>query len=195
MSCIDLEKSHPMKKLSSTESENLYQILESRFKKNINRHPGIDWELVLGRLKSNPEKLWSLNEMERTGGEPDVVGQNSDTGAFIFYDCSAESPAGRRSLCFDREALDARKENKPEGNAMEMAEQMGVSLLNEEQYRALQKLGRFDAKTSSWIQTPAAIRKLGGALFADFRYDTVFVYHNGAQSYYAARGFRGGVEI
>ena len=184
-----------MKKLSSTEAENLYQILETRFKKNSNRHPGMEWGVVLSRLKANPEKLWSLNEMERTGGEPDVVGQNSETGAFIFYDCSAESPAGRRSLCFDREALDARKENKPEGNAMEMAEQMGVSMLNEEQYRALQKLGRFDAKTSSWIQTPAAIRKLGGALFADFRYNTVFVYHNGAQSYYAARGFRGGVEI
>lgn len=184
-----------MKKLTSVESKSLLQILEDRFKKNINRHSAVKWEAVLGKLEANPEKLWSLNEMERTGGEPDIVGQNSDTGAFIFYDCSAESPAGRRSLCFDREALDARKENKPEGSAVEMAEQMGVELLNEEQYRALQKLGRFDAKTSSWIQTPAAIRKLGGALFADFRYDTVFVYHNGAQSYYAARGFRAGVEV
>ena len=184
-----------MKKLSATETKGLLQILEDRFKKNINRHPDLKWEAVLSTLETNPEKLWSLNEMERTGGEPDVVGQDPKTGAYLFYDCSAESPAGRRSLCFDREALDARKENKPEGNAVEMAEQMGVSMLNEEQYRALQKLGRFDAKTSSWIQTPAAIRKLGGALFADFRYDTVFVYHNGAQSYYAARGFRAGVEI
>lgn len=184
-----------MKKLSATETKDLLQILEDRFKKNINRHPALKWEAVLSKLEASPEKLWSLNEMERTGGEPDVVGQDPKTGAYLFYDCSAESPAGRRSLCFDREALDARKENKPEGNAVEMAEQMGVSMLNEEQYRALQKLGRFDAKTSSWIQTPAAIRKLGGALFADFRYDTVFVYHNGAQSYYAARGFRAGVEI
>lgn len=184
-----------MKKLSAADSKDLLQILEDRFKKNMNRHPAVKWEAVLSKLEVKPEKLWSLNEMERTGGEPDVVGQDSKTGAYIFYDCSVESPAGRRSLCFDREALDARKENKPEGNAVEMAEQMGVSLLNEEQYRALQKLGRFDAKTSSWIQTPVAIRKLGGALFADFRYDTVFVYHNGAQSYYAARGFRAGVEI
>lgn len=184
-----------MKKLSAVDTKDLLQILEDRFKKNMKRHPELDWNAVRSRLEANQEKLWSLNEMERTGGEPDVVGQNFETGAFIFYDCSSESPAGRRSLCFDREALDARKENKPEGNAMEMAEQMGVEMLSEEQYRALQKLGRFDAKTSSWIQTPAAIRKLGGALFADFRYDTVFVYHNGAQSYYAARGFRGGVEI
>jgi len=184
-----------MKELSAADTKDLLQILENRFKKYMNRHPEIEWEMVLSKLEARPEKLWSLNEMERTGGEPDVVGQDSKTGAYIFYDCSAESPAGRRSLCFDREALDARKENKPEGNAMEMAEQMGVEMLSEDQYRALQKLGRFDAKTSSWIQTPAAIRKLGGALFADFRYDTVFVYHNGAQSYYAARGFRGGVEI
>jgi hypothetical protein len=184
-----------MKKLTSVESKSLLQILEDRFKKNINRHSAVKWEAVLSKLEANPEKLWSLNEMERTGGEPDVIGENPETGAFIFYDCSAESPAGRRSLCFDSEALDARKENKPIGNALEMAEQMGVELLNEEQYRALQKLGRFDAKTSSWIQTPVAIRKLGGALFADFRDNTVFVYHNGAQSYYAARGFRAGVEV
>lgn len=184
-----------MKKLSAADTKDLLQILENRFKKNMNRHTAVKWEAVLSKLEAKPEKLWSLNEMERTGGEPDVVGQDPKTGAYIFYDCSAESPAGRRSLCFDLEALDARKENKPEGNALEMAEQMGVSMLNEEQYRALQKLGRFDAKTSSWIQTPVAIRKLGGALFADFRYDTVFVYHNGAQSYYAARGFRAGVEI
>lgn len=184
-----------MKQLSITENKELIHSLKNRFEKNLTRHPELKWEAVLSRLELNQEKLWSLNEMERTGGEPDVVGQDLKTGAYIFYDCSAESPAGRRSLCFDREALDARKENKPEGNAMEMAKLMGVELLDEEQYRALQKLGRFDAKTSSWIQTPAAIRNLGGALFADFRYDTVFVYHNGAQSYYAARGFRAGVKV
>jgi hypothetical protein len=157
----------------------------------MNRHKGLEWVKVQAKLEAVAEKLWSLNEMERSGGEPDVIGHDKKTGEYIFYDCSAESPKGRRSLCYDREALDARKENKPKSDAMDMATAMGIELLTEEQYRELQKLGTFDAKTSSWVKTPSGIRKLGGALFCDRRYDTVFVYHNGAESYYAARGFRG----
>ncbi len=172
------------------EAEVLLRRLKERFEKNMQRHHEVKWEQVLAKLEAGSEKLWSLSEMERTGGVPDVVGQDAQTGEFIFIDCSAESPAGRRSLCFDREALDARKENKPEGSVMDMAAAMKVELLTEEQYRTLQRLGEFDLKTSSWIQTPKEIRKLGGALFADRRYNQVFVYHNGASSYYAARGFR-----
>ncbi|HET9528553.1 MAG TPA: DUF4256 domain-containing protein, partial [Pyrinomonadaceae bacterium] len=165
------------------------------FEKNMNRHKGVDWAKVQTKLETNTEKLWSLNEMETTGGEPDVVGHDKKTGEFVFYDCSAESPKGRRSVCYDREALEARKEHKPKDSAIDMATAMGIELLTEEQYRELQKLGTFDAKTSSWIVTPPDIRKLGGALFADFRYGHVFVYHNGAESYYAARGFRGSVRV
>jgi len=176
--------------LSPPEQDHLLTILKSRFERNTVRHPGFSWSQVLVKLESVPEKLWSLSEMERTGGEPDVVGQDPQTGEFIFIDCSSESPAGRRSLCFDREALDGRKENKPEGSVMDMAAAMKAELLSEEQYRSLQRLGEFDLKTSSWIQTPKEIRRLGGALFADRRYNQVFVYHNGASSYYAARGFR-----
>ena len=161
----------------------------------MNRHKGLEWAKVQAKLEANAEKLCSLNEMERTGGEPDVVGQDTKTGEYIFYDCSPESPKDRRSLCYDREALDSRKEHKPEGNAMDMAAAMGIELLTEEQYRELQKLGDFDTKTSSWVKTPSDIRKLGGALFCDRRYGTVFVYHNGAESYYAARGFRGWLRV
>ena len=161
----------------------------------MNRHKGLDWADVEARLKENTEKQWSLNEMETSGGEPDVVGRDNKRGEYIFYDCSAESPKGRRSLCYDREALDSRKEHKPENNAIEMAASMGIELLAEEEYRELQKLGDFDTKTSSWVMTPSGIRKLGGALFCDRRYDTVFVYHNGAESYYAARGFRGSLRV
>ena len=169
--------------------------LKARFEKNMNRHQGLEWAKILAKLKANTEKLWSLGEMERTGGEPDVVGHDKRTGDYIFYDCSAESPKGRRSLCYDREALDARKEHKPEDSAIDMAAAMGIELLTEEQYRELQKLGNFDAKTSSWVKTPSDIRKLGGALFCDRRYDSVFTYHNGADSYYAARGFRGSLRV
>ncbi|HBW35802.1 DUF4256 domain-containing protein [Desulfosporosinus sp. BICA1-9] len=169
--------------------------LQSRFEKNTNRHKGLEWTKVQAKLETNTEKLRSLNEMERTGGEPDVVGHDKKTGEYIFYDCSAESPKGRRSVCYDREALESRKEHKPENNAIDMAAAMGIELLTEEQYRELQKLGNFDAKTSSWVKTPANIRKLGGAIFCDRRYDTVFVYHNGAESYYAARGFRGSLRV
>lgn len=169
----------------------LLGILKLRFEKNMKRHQGLEWSEVQARLEANPGKLWSLYEMERTGGEPDVIGLDQTTGEFIFCDCAAESPKGRRSVCYDREALDARKEHKPENSALDMAAAMGIELLSEEQYRALQQLGNFDMKTSSWIKTPVDIRKLGGALFADFRYGHVFVYHNGAQSYYAARAFRG----
>jgi hypothetical protein len=169
--------------------------LKARFEKNMNLHKGLAWAEVQSKLEANTEKLWSLNEMERTGGEPDVVGRDKKTGEYIFYDCSEESPKARRSLCYDREALDSRKENKPKGNAVDMAAAMGVELLTEEQYRELQKLGNFDTKTSSWVKTPSAIRKLGGALFCDHRFDTVFVYHNGAESYYAARAFRGWLRI
>jgi len=181
--------------MNAKEREQLLATVKSRFEKNAKRHAGIDWASVAERLKASPEKLHALAEMEATGGEPDVVGRDERTSEFLFVDCAAESPAGRRSLCYDREALDARKENKPQGSATEMAAAMGVELLTEAQYRSLQKLGAFDLKTSSWIATPPAIRKLGGALFCDRRYDTVFVYHNGAQSYYAARGFRGLLKV
>jgi len=178
------------KKLPPDQTKQLFGILKARFEKNPGRHKGLDWTKVEAKLEESPEKLVSLYEMEQTGGEPDVIGQEK-TGEYLFVDCAAESPKGRRSLCYDDEALDSRKENKPEGSALGMAAAMGVELLTEEQYRNLQKLGVFDTKTSSWIQTPAGIRKLGGALFCDRRYDTVFMYHNGAESYYAARGFRG----
>ncbi|MCI9845367.1 DUF4256 domain-containing protein [Flavobacterium pectinovorum] len=183
------------KELLLEESEQLLKALKVRFEKNKNRHQNIDWNKVQLKLEFNPEKLWSLNEMEKTGGEPDVIRFDEKTNEYIFYDCSAESPKGRRSICYDLEALEARKEFKPENNAVGMATEMGIELLSESQYRELQKLGKFDQKTSSWIKTPAEIRKLGGALFADYRYETVFVYHNGAQSYYAARGFRGALRV
>ena len=179
------------KELSPEQREELLKALKARFEKNMNRHKGLEWPRVKAKLEANTEKLWSLSEMERTGGEPDVVGFDKKTGAYIFYDCSAESPKGRRSLCYDRQALDERKEHKPKNNAIDMAAAMGIELLTEEQYRELQKLGNFDTKTSSWITTPSEIRKLGGAIFADYRYGNVFVYHNGAESYYAARAFRG----
>ncbi|NUO80391.1 DUF4256 domain-containing protein [candidate division KSB1 bacterium] len=175
--------------------EELLSALPARFEKNMNRHKGLEWAKVQARLEANPEKLWSLNEMERTGGEPDVVGYDKKTGEYIFYDCSAESPNGRRSFCYDREALESRKEHKPKNSAIGMAAAMGIELLTEEQYRGLQKLGEFDTKTSSWVQTPADIRELGGALFCDRRYGKVFVYHNGAESYYAARAFRGSLRV
>ena len=183
------------KKLSPEQREKLLRAVKARFEKNMNRHKGLEWAKVQARLETNNEKLWSLNEMERTGGEPDVVGHDKKTGEYIFYDCSPESPTGRRSLCYDREAWESRKEHKPEDNAMDMAVAMGVELLTEEQYRGLQKLGNFDTKTSSWVKTPSDIRKLGGALFCDRRYGNVFVYHNGAESYYAARGFRGSLRV
>ncbi|SRR5260221_219405 len=183
------------KELSLGEGEELLSVLKARFAKNMNRHKGLTWANVEATLESHPEKLWSLNEMEVSGGEPDVVGQNKTTGEYIFYDCSAESPAGRRSFCYDGDALESRKENKPKNNAMDMAASMGIELLTEEQYRELQKSGEFDTKTSSWVQTPANIRELGGALFCDRRYDHVFTYHNGAESYYAARGFRGSLRV
>ncbi len=182
-------------KVSAQQQEELVRALQARFEKNMNRHKGFAWAQVQAKLQANPEKLGSLHEMERTGGEPDVVGYDKKTGVYIFYDCSAESPKGRRTLCYDREALESRKEDKPRGNAMDMAATMGIELLTEEQYRELQKLGNFDTKTSSWVKTPSAIRKLGGALFCDRRFDTVFLYHNGAESYYAARGFRGWLRI
>jgi hypothetical protein len=181
--------------LSKKQSEEVLKALKARFEKNMNRHQGLEWAKVQARLEANAEKLWSLSEMERTGGEPDVVGHDKKTGEYIFCDCSAESPKDRRSLCYDREALDSRKENKPKDNAIDMAAAMGVELLTEEQYRELQKLGNFDAKTSSWVKTPSNIRKLGGALFCDRRFNTVFLYHNGAESYYAARGFRGSLRV
>jgi hypothetical protein len=179
------------KELPPKQREELLSALKARFEENMNRHKGLEWAKVEAKLEANTKKLWSLSEMERTGGEPDVVGFDKKTGEYIFYDCSAESPKRRRSLCYDRQALDERKEHKPKDNAIDMAAAMGIELLTEEQYRELQKLGNFDTKTSSWIITPAAIRKLGGALFCDRRYDHVFVYHNGAESYYAARAFRG----
>lgn len=183
------------KELSPEQRKELLRALEARFEENKNRHKGVDWAKVQARLEANAEKLWSLNEMERTGGEPDVVGHDKSTGEYTFYDCSAESPTGRRSVCYDREALESRKEHKPKASATNMAAAMGIELLTEEQYRELQKLGDFDTKTSSWVKTPADIRKLGGALFCDRRYDTVFVYHNGAESYYAARAFRGSLRV
>jgi hypothetical protein len=179
------------KELSTEQQDQLLAILKSRFEKNSNRHKGFDWAKVEAKLKSNTTTLWSLNEMERTGGEPDVTSYDKKTNEYIFCDCSGESPAGRRSICYDREALESRKENKPKDSAVGMAEAMGIELLTEEQYKAFQKVGKFDTKTSSWVKTPAAIRKLGGAIFCDFRYGQVFTYHNGAESYYAARGFRG----
>jgi hypothetical protein len=181
--------------MKADQLKDLLNALKIRFEENMTRHQGRAWRDVQARLEANPGKLWSLNEMERTGGEPDVVGYDEKRGENIFYDCAAESPLGRRSLCYDREALNARKEHKPENSAIEMAAAMGIELLTEAQYRELQKLGRFDLKTSSWVYTPPAIRKLGGALFCDCRYDTVFVYHNGAESYYAARGFRGALRV
>jgi len=181
--------------LNSEQTEELLNILQTRFEKNMQRHQGIEWVKIQERLKSNADKLWSINEMDITGGEPDIVGYDQNTDEFIFMDCSVESPVGRRSICYDREGLESRKENRPQNNAIDMATEMGIEILSEEQYRALQKLGKFDAKTSSWIKTPDEIRKLGGALFSDFRYGTVFVYHNGAQSYYAARAFRGSLRL
>ncbi|MBS1538981.1 MAG: DUF4256 domain-containing protein [Bacteroidetes bacterium] len=183
------------KELSLQQRDEQLETLQVRFEKNMNRHKGLDWATVQAKLEVNPEKLWSLSEMERTGGEPDVVGYDKKTDEYIFYDCSLESPKGRRSLCYDRKALDDRKEFKPENNAIDLATAMGIELLTEEQYRELQKLGKFDMKTSSWLKTPSDIRKLGGAIFADFRYDNVFVYHNGAQSYYAGRAFRGSLRV
>ena len=183
------------KNLSPEQREVLLSVLKTRFEKNMNRHKRLEWAQVQARLEANAEKLWSLHEMERTGGEPDVVGHDKKTGEYNFYDCSAESPKGRRSLCFDREALESRKENKPNNNAMDMAAAMGVELLTEEQYRELQQLGNFDTTTSSWVKTPPAIRKLGGALFCDRRFNTVFAYHNGAESYYAARAFRSSLSV
>jgi len=183
------------KVLSQEQSKALLSVLKARFEKNMNCHKGLDWAGIQERLKANNEKLWSLNEMERTGGEPDVVGHDKKTGEYIFFDCSAESPKNRRSFCYDREALDSRKENKPKNSVLDMAAAMGIELLSEEQYRDLQKLRNFDTKTSSWIKTPPGIRDLGGAIFADLRYGQVFVYHNGAESYYAARGFRGSLRV
>ncbi|SRR5579871_1250530 len=180
---------------SKKQREEILKALQARFEKNLSRHKGLEWSEVQARLEANAEKLWSLSEMERTGGEPDVVSHDKKTGEYIFYDCSEESPKGRRSLCYDREALDSRKENKPKGSAMGLAVAMGVELLTEEQYRELQKLGNFDTKTSSWVKTPSEVRKLGGALFCDRRFNTVFLYHNGAETYYAARGFRGWLRI
>jgi hypothetical protein len=183
------------KSLTAGQREELLGTLKARFEKNMNRHEGLAWVQVRAKLDADGEKLWSLFEMERSGGEPDVVGHDNKTGEYIFYDCSAESPKGRRSLCYDRAAWEGRKENKPQGNAVEMAAAMSVELLTEQEYRELQKLGNFDAKTSSWVKTPSNIRALGGALFCDRRFDTVFVYHNGAESYYAARGFRGQLRV
>lgn len=181
--------------LSVEEREELLRILENRFEKNNNRHKGIEWNKLQAKLEAAPEKLWSLHKMEETGGEPDVIGQDQKTGEYIFYDCCEESPKGRRSVCYDREGLESRKEHKPQDTAIDMAAAMGIEVLSEEEYRELQQFGNFDAKTSSWLQTPSDIRRLGGAIFADFRYGNVFVYHNGAQSYYAARAFRGSLRV
>ncbi|MCG3160231.1 MAG: hypothetical protein JMDDDDMK_01300 [Acidobacteria bacterium] len=183
------------KAMKAKQREELLKTLKARFENNMNRHKGLEWVKVQAKLEADPEKLWSLGEMERTGGEPDVVGFDKKTGEYIFYDCSAESPKGRRSVCYDREALESRKEHKPANSAIDMAAAMGIEILTEEQYREAQKLGEFDTKTSSWVKTPSEIRKLGGALFCDRRYDKVFVYHNGAESYYAARGFRGSLRV
>lgn len=181
--------------LSPARREELLSTLQARFEKNMNRHPGLAWAKVQAKLEAQPEKLWSLHEMERTGGEPDVVGQDQQTGEYLFYDCSAESPKGRRNVCYDRAGQEARKEHRPEQNALDMAAAMGIELLTEDEYRALQRLGEFDTKTSSWVKTPAEIRQLGGALFCDRRYGHVFVYHNGAQSYYGSRAFRGSLRV
>ena len=190
-----MNRSVSKKQLSPAQRSELLKELKARFEKNRKRHKGLEWADVESRLEADTEKLWSLHEMERTGGEPDVIGHDKKTGEYIFYDCSPESPAGRRSVCYDREALESRKEHKPKSSALDMAAAMGIELLTEAQYRELQALGPFDLKTSSWIKTPPDIRKLGGALFCDRRYDTVFVYHNGADSYYAARGFRGSLRV
>jgi len=181
--------------LSKKQSEEILKTLKTRFEKNMNRHKSLAWAEVQAKLEANADKLWSLHEMDRTGGEPDVIGFDKKTGEYIFYDCAAETPKGRRSICYDREALDSRKENKPKDNAVGMASAMGIELLTEEQYRELQKFGEFDTKTSSWVKTPSPIRKLSGALFCDRRFDTVFLYHNGAESYYAGRGFRGWLRV
>ena len=183
------------KKLPTEQREKLLKTLKTRFEKNMNRHKGIDWTKVAAKLEADPGKLWSLNEMEESGGEPDVIGHDKKSGEYIFYDCSPETPKGRRSICYDHEALASRKEHKPENSAVEMASEMGIELLSEEEYRELQKLGEFDLKTSSWVKTPANIRKLGGAVFCDRRYGQVFLYHNGAESYYGARGFRGSLRV
>ena len=185
----------PNASLSKKQREDLLNVLQARFDKNMSRHKGLAWADVQAKLQANAEKLWSLGEMEKTGGEPDVVGYDKKTGEYVFYDCSEQSPKGRRSLCYDREALQSRKEHKPKNSAVEMASAMGIEILTEEQYRELQKLGAFDTATSSWVQTPPNIRKLGGALFCDRRFDTVFLYHNGAESYYGARGFRGSLRV
>ncbi|MEI7585343.1 DUF4256 domain-containing protein [Runella sp.] len=186
---------NPKKDLLPQQREELLSVLKARFEKNKNRHQGLEWATVLAKLEANPEKLWSLDDMETTGGEPDVVGYDAKTDEFIFFDCSAENPKGRRSVCYDHEALESRKEHKPGNSAIEMAADMGIELLTEEQYRQLQQLGNFDLKTSSWVKTPSEIRKRGGALFCNRRYDTVFLYHNGADSYYSARGFRGSLRV
>jgi hypothetical protein len=183
------------KELSPKQREELLRALKDRFEKNMNRHKGIEWAKIQGKLEANPQKMWSLNEMERTGGEPDVVGRDHQTGEYVFYDCSAQSPNGRTSLCYDRAALDSRKEHKPKNSAMDMAAAMGIELLTEEQYGELQKLGEFDTKSSSWLNAPADIRKLGGAIFGNRRFGRVFVYHNGAESYYSGRGFRGSLRV
>jgi hypothetical protein len=188
-------KTMPSATLSKKQCEEILRALKLRFEKNMNRHKGLEWAQIQEKLEANAEKLWSLHEMERTGGEPDVVGRDKKTSEYIFYDCSEESPKGRRSLCYDREALDSRKANKPKGSALDLASAIGIELLTEEQYRELQRLGDYDTKTSSWVKTPSAVRKLGGALFCDRRFNTVFVYHNGAESYYAGRGFRGSLRV
>ena len=190
-----MKNAETKKALSSEQREDLLRTLKARFEKNMNRHKGLEWAKVKAKLEANSDKLWSLNEMERTGGEPDVVGHDIKTGGYIFFDCSAETPKGRISVCYDRDALESRKEHKPKNNAMDMAAAMGIELLTEEQYRELQELGDFDTKTSSWVQTPSDIRELGGALFCDRRYNHVFVFHNGAESYYAARAFRGSLRV
>jgi hypothetical protein len=195
MKAIKAQKAGSDKNMSGLQRKELLALLKDRFEKNVGRHEGLEWAKVQAKLEANAEKLRSLHEMEKTGGEPDVVGYDKKSGEYIFYDCSAESPKGRRSLCYDREALEARKEHKPEDSAMDVAASMGIELLTEQQYRELQKLGNFDTKTSTWVKTPAEIRRLGGALFCDRRYDTVFVYHNGAESYYAARAFRGSLRV
>ena len=190
-----MSKINSNKKLSPEQREELFRVLKARFEKNMNRHKSLEWAKVQAKLEANTERLWSLNEMERTGGEPDVVGYDKKTGEYIFFDCSEESPKGRTSVCYDREGLDSRKEHKPENNAMDMAAAIGIELLTEEEYQELQKLGNFDMKTSSWVKTPADIRKFGGALYCDRRYGRVFVGHNGAQSYYSARAFRGSLRV
>ena len=183
------------KDLSPEQCKEILKTLKARFEKNMDRHKGLEWAKVQAKLEANIEKLWSLNEMEITGGEPDIVGYDKNTDEYLFYDCASESPKGRRSVCYDREALESRKEHRPENNAIDMAEAMGIEILTEDEYRELQKLGKFDTKTSSWVKTPDSIRKLGGAIFCDCRYDSVFVYHNGAESYYGARGFRGSLKV